>query len=84
MEELRKYAWFIDEKQKDLYLEIGAILSEIDILREYLEDLREAIACKPAQWQLFLTNIQKQADEVYSRLMYVLNSLLKLKENGSE
>jgi len=77
MEELREYAWFIDEKEKDIYLEIGTILAEIDILREYLEDLREAIACKPVQYQAIIELTKKQADKVYSRLMYVLNSLLK-------
>ena len=37
---MEEYEWVIDEKQKDLHLEIGVILSEIDILREYLENLR--------------------------------------------
>ena len=81
---MEEYEWVIDEKHKDAYLEIGTILTEINILSEYLENLRETIACKPAQWQRFLYTVQKQADEVYSRLMYVLNSLLKLKENGGE
>jgi len=72
-----EYEWVIDEKQKDLHLEIGVILTEIDILREYLEDLREAIACKPAQWQRILSTVQKQADEVYERTTNLLRFLRK-------
>jgi len=74
---MEEYEWVIDEKHKDAYLEIGTILTEINILSEYLEDLREAIACKPVQWQRFLSTVQKQANEVYERTTNLLRFLRK-------
>jgi hypothetical protein len=68
---------FRDKKMKDTDLEIGILVGEIQHLLDLLEDLREAILCKPSQYQRLVRDLEKQIEEVYFRAGYLINLLKK-------
>jgi len=73
---------FRDEKMKDIDFEIASVIHEVVLLKDLLEDLREAILCKPSQYKL--SQVEKQIEEVYFRARYCINSLKKEAIRGDQ
>ena len=75
---------FRDEKMKDIDFEIASVIHEVVLLKDLLEDLREAILCKPSQYKRLLGQLEKQIEEVYFRARYCINSLKKEAIRGDQ
>ena len=75
--ELKELEWFRDDHTLDLDFEIAVAYEEVRYLMELLEDLREAIVCKPLQYKRLLGQLEKQINEVCMRVGYLINSLKK-------
>ena len=76
--------WFRDEKMRNIDFEIALVIHEVVLLKDLLEDLREAIVCKPLQYKRLLGQVEKQIEEVYFRARYCINSLKKEAIRGDQ